>query len=512
MSLTRPRGEQLRFVSSSTGNHVLDIYLENAERGGRTLADLFADLWTTGGIVRQDIFAFRLNPTTSAIEARVGDYIDPDANWTPITTIFRARGVYASGVAYNQFDVFTKDSSTYLVSLAHTSSGSTPDPTKTAIIISGADLNAAVSSAQTFATTATTQAGIATTKAGEAATSATTATTQAGIATTKAGEAAASVTAATTQAGIATTKAGEAATSAAAAVLSVSDAATQAGNAATSAAAAAQDALDTAADRVQTGLDRTATEAAAADVSGQIALKVSKTSNTGSAIMPTGTTGQRDPSPSAGWERFNTSLGVKEVFNGSVWVPFDFSVAALKAANLSDLTNIATALVNLGISERLAYPGERRVFYRTTPPSGWLKSNGSLADRSVYVDLDAAIYCGDANNATAEWGYRTNSTDTVRSITGTHIKLPDERGIFTRGWDDGRGVDSGRSFWSSQLDAFKDHVHSVAQTNAQASNLQTGGTGLLTISTITSVVTGLASGAGSETRPRNLAGLVCIKY
>ena len=86
--------------------------------------------------------------------------------------------------------------------------------------------------------TATTQAGIATTKAGEASTSATnaassataaagsatTAATQAGIATTKAGEAstsatnaAGSATTATTQAGIATTKAGEAAASATAA-------------------------------------------------------------------------------------------------------------------------------------------------------------------------------------------------------------------------------------------------------------------------------------------------------
>ena len=105
---------------------------------------------------------------------------------------------------------------------------------------------------QAAAATATTQAGIATTKAGEASTSASTATTQAGTATTKAGEASTSAgiattkaeeastsaATATTQAGIATTKAGEASTSAGIATTQAGTATTKAGEAAASAAAA----------------------------------------------------------------------------------------------------------------------------------------------------------------------------------------------------------------------------------------------------------------------------------
>jgi len=46
---------------------------------------------------------------------------------------------------------------------------------------------------------------------------------------------------------------------------------------------------------------------------------VSKTSGTGSAVMPSGTTGQRDGSPTSGYLRFNTTLTKFEGYNGSAW-------------------------------------------------------------------------------------------------------------------------------------------------------------------------------------------------
>lgn len=48
---------------------------------------------------------------------------------------------------------------------------------------------------------------------------------------------------------------------------------------------------------------------------------VSKTSNTGSAITPAGTTAQRDVSPSFGYARANTTLTRMEWWNGTAWVP-----------------------------------------------------------------------------------------------------------------------------------------------------------------------------------------------
>lgn len=44
-----------------------------------------------------------------------------------------------------------------------------------------------------------------------------------------------------------------------------------------------------------------------------------RTSSTGSAILPTGTTAQRDGSPAAGYFRYNTSNAAFEGYNGSAW-------------------------------------------------------------------------------------------------------------------------------------------------------------------------------------------------
>lgn len=166
-------------------------------------------------------------------------------------------------------------------------------------------------------------------------------------------------------------------------------------------------------------------------------------------------------------------------------------------------------------------------FARSTAPTGWLKCNGAAVLRSSYADLDAAIYCGDILNPTALFGYRatTNvSPSSNRSTSGDYIVLPDFRGEFRRGWDDGRGTDAGRAFGTAQADELKSHDH-TASTSVTVSNgtnvlrtkvggsqgvSEAGGYGLFTI-TASATTTVNASG-GTETRPRNIAVLTCIKY
>ncbi len=46
---------------------------------------------------------------------------------------------------------------------------------------------------------------------------------------------------------------------------------------------------------------------------------VAYTTTTGSAVMPTGTTGERDGTPAAGYLRFNTSNTTFEGYNGTAW-------------------------------------------------------------------------------------------------------------------------------------------------------------------------------------------------
>jgi hypothetical protein len=63
----------------------------------------------------------------------------------------------------------------------------------------------------------------------------------------------------------------------------------------------------------------TAAQGALADTATQPATTVAKTSATGSAVIPTGTTGQQDGSPAAGYLRFNTTDTSFEGYDGSAW-------------------------------------------------------------------------------------------------------------------------------------------------------------------------------------------------
>ncbi|CCG42195.1 phage tail protein [Magnetospirillum molischianum] len=134
--------------------------------------------------------------------------------------------------------------------------------------------------------------------------------------------------------------------------------------------------------------------------------------------------------------------------------------------------------------------GEVAAFARSAAPDGWLKCNGAAVSRTTYADLFAAIG--------ATFGAGDGSTT---------FNLPDLRGEFVRGVDDGRGVDSGRVIGSWQADELRYHNHLVGQV--------IGGRGSEQISPI--VGTGLRVNyteytGGNESRPRNIALLYCIKY
>lgn len=91
--------------------------------------------------------------------------------------------------------------------------------------------------------------------------------------------------------------------------------------------------------------------------------------------------------------------------------------------------DVAGLLAYLGLGEGSALPvGVPVPWPSATPPTGWLKCNGAAFSAEEYPELAKA--------------YPTN-------------KLPDLRGEFIRGWDDGRGVDSGRTLLSAQGDAIR---------------------------------------------------------
>lgn len=95
----------------------------------------------------------------------------------------------------------------------------------------------------------------------------------------------------------------------------------------------------------------------------------------------------------------------------------------------------------------------------------------------------------------------------------TTFNLPDLRGEFVRGWDDGRGVDSGRVLGSSQAGDVQSHDHLTFAVDRYSSPASLGSSGAVAPHNVGST-TGIRTGAtgGTETRPRNVAMLLCIKF
>ncbi|HDQ0318544.1 TPA: phage tail protein [Escherichia coli] len=170
--------------------------------------------------------------------------------------------------------------------------------------------------------------------------------------------------------------------------------------------------------------------------------------------------------------------------------------------------DVAGLLAYLGLGEGSALPvGVPVPWPSATPPTGWLKCNGAAFSAEEYPELAKA--------------YPTN-------------KLPDLRGEFIRGWDDGRGVDNGRTLLTNQEHAVISHNHGIPTKVGSVTNIPYGIEQVISDETIFSsaktvgvdywsnservftYTTGGRNGAESvsspdasslikETRPRNLA-------
>jgi microcystin-dependent protein len=180
-------------------------------------------------------------------------------------------------------------------------------------------------------------------------------------------------------------------------------------------------------------------------------------------------------------------------------------------AKIAD-ANVTTAKLAAATQELLVPAGAIMPFARSTAPSGWLACDGSEVAIATYGTLSTAIYVGDGSNADADlvYGFKTNGSGT-RSTSGTHIKLPDLRGEFIRGWDNARGIDSSRKNRSYQDDAIQQHTHSSAAA-ASGSQLLAGGVNGAAVSGSTTGNMNSGRSNSAETRPRNVTALYCIKF
>ena len=147
-------------------------------------------------------------------------------------------------------------------------------------------------------------------------------------------------------------------------------------------------------------------------------------------------------------------------------------------------------------------------FAMAAAPTGWLKCNGAAVSRTTYAKLFAAIGTTfGAGNGSATFN------------------LPDLRGEFIRGFDDGRGVDPGRALGSAQGDAIRNITGYIRSTNGafttegatgafaaiQQGQRASNDAGYVGYSGLT-LDASLVVPTANENRPRNVAMLMCIKY
>jgi len=167
---------------------------------------------------------------------------------------------------------------------------------------------------------------------------------------------------------------------------------------------------------------------------------------------------------------------------------------------IEDSGNNQTTLLQIA-----APAGVVMAFGGSTAPTGWLECDGSAVSRSTYSDLFSAI----------------GTNFGVGDGTST-FNLPDLRGEFIRGWDNGRDVDSGRTIGSSQGGSVEPHTHDYTlykggrfERNGGATAAvildETAANGGDTDDNPDEFDFATSSSGDTETRPRNVAMMYIIK-
>ncbi|MBC7413102.1 MAG: tail fiber protein [Bacteroidia bacterium] len=196
--------------------------------------------------------------------------------------------------------------------------------------------------------------------------------------------------------------------------------------------------------------------------------KLDVASTTAGFAMPRMTSAQRKAivAPIAGLQVYDTDLKGYYYFDGAIW----------------DCVSVSAGTVNY--------------FANATAPHGYLECNGQSVSTTTYTELFTAI------------GY-------LYGGAGASFNVPDLRGEFVRGVDNGRGADPLRLIGSPQ--------------KASALRSETGNIGCAVIGGVDlepTYTTPWAGGGGGATggsctpgtftwlpvRPRNVAMLPCIKF
>jgi microcystin-dependent protein len=139
---------------------------------------------------------------------------------------------------------------------------------------------------------------------------------------------------------------------------------------------------------------------------------------------------------------------------------------------------------------------------------------GIIATAQNTITLDGYLYCNGQTINRVTYSGLFSKIGTIFGVGNgsTTFNLPDSRGVFLRGLDDGRGLDSGRAFGSYQEDSIQNHGHDIfGGTGGKAgmnNDYPAHSSGYVDGKTASVV----GANTSNETRPKNIAIKYFIKY
>ncbi len=214
--------------------------------------------------------------------------------------------------------------------------------------------------------------------------------------------------------------------------------------------------------------------------------------------------------------RFTAGQALPTTNIGPIWHDDYNSLMTWQAftANGANYTGYASVLVGNLLTDT-----------QPTPRAGYVRSGASNLSRTTYAALRAWAMHNGILVAAATWAAGTIAIKD--NADGTTFTAYDVRGEFPRFWDDGRGVDNGRSFgtWQSGSPVVHDDVGGTASfnitalgdgTNVPWANIADPWTGAFPLTmydaSAATFVDANNKGFINMSRPRNVAFLPAIKY
>jgi hypothetical protein len=163
------------------------------------------------------------------------------------------------------------------------------------------------------------------------------------------------------------------------------------------------------------GVEKIANGGTGASTAAQAKINLSIiTSATGSQILPTGTTGERDAGNHAGYIRFNTTTGEFEGNNGSAWASVGGSAISNDITTATNIYPICTAATS-GTAANV-YTSNAKYLYKP--------STGELTSPAISASNGLMMNSGTINtNYTITTGNKAMSVGPITLVSGKTITL-----------------------------------------------------------------------------------------